>query len=118
MQAGPNDYLKDVALKLLQNKVATIPITHSSSPDGSCPQLLHMASLSGILKCESFIHWALCQTYILSFPTNIWNKFQVFAGILDILLDPCPYCSNQFVHFLWVPGFRKLVIQMENLWQC
>lgn len=55
MQAGPNDYLKDVALKLLQNKVATIPIIHCSSPDGSCPQLLHMASLSGILKCESFI---------------------------------------------------------------
>lgn len=52
MQAGPYDSLKEVALKILQNKVATVPIVHSSSPDGSFPQLLHLASLSGILKCK------------------------------------------------------------------
>ncbi|GAB2290559.1 AMP-activated serine/threonine-protein kinase regulatory subunit [Dionaea muscipula] len=46
------DSLKDVALKILQNKVSTVPVIHSSSPDGSYPQLLHLASLSGILKCE------------------------------------------------------------------
>lgn len=51
MQAGPHDSLKDVALKLLQNKVATVPIiTH----DGSVPQLLHLASLTGVLKCKFF----------------------------------------------------------------
>lgn len=53
MQAGPYDSLKDVALKILQNKVATVPIVHSSQ-DGSFPQLLHLASLSGILKCKLF----------------------------------------------------------------
>lgn len=52
LQAGPHECLKDVALKILQNKVATVPIIHSSSEDGSCPQLLHLASLSGILKCK------------------------------------------------------------------
>lgn len=52
MQAGPYDSLKDVALKILQNKVSTIPIIHSSSRDGSFPQLLHLTSLSGILKCK------------------------------------------------------------------
>lgn len=49
--AGPLDSLKDVALKILQNDVSTIPIIHSSSDDGFFPQLLHLASLSGILKC-------------------------------------------------------------------
>ncbi|XP_044482220.1 sucrose nonfermenting 4-like protein [Mangifera indica] len=51
VHAGPYDSMKDVALKILQNRVATVPIIHSVSPDGSFPQLLHLASLSGILKC-------------------------------------------------------------------
>ncbi|PQQ15876.1 sucrose nonfermenting 4-like protein isoform X2 [Prunus yedoensis var. nudiflora] len=51
IHAGPYDNLKDVVLKLLQNEVATVPIIHSSSEDGTFPQLLHLASLSGILKC-------------------------------------------------------------------
>lgn len=51
IHACPYDSLKAVALKILQNKVSMVPIIHSSSPDGSFPQLLHLASLSGILKC-------------------------------------------------------------------
>lgn len=54
LQAGPYDSLKDVALKILKGKVATVPITHSSAQDGSFPQLLHLATLSEILKCKSF----------------------------------------------------------------
>jgi hypothetical protein len=50
-QASPYDSLKDVAVKILQNEVSMVPIVHSSSDDGSFPQLLHLASLSGILKC-------------------------------------------------------------------
>ncbi|XP_027368683.1 sucrose nonfermenting 4-like protein [Abrus precatorius] len=50
-QAGPYDNLKDIALKILQNEISTVPVVHSSSEDGSFPQLLHLASLSGILKC-------------------------------------------------------------------
>jgi hypothetical protein len=53
MQAGPYDKLKDIALKILQNGISTVPIIYSE--DGSCPQLLHLASLSGILKCKVFI---------------------------------------------------------------
>ena len=53
LQAGPHECLKDVALKVLQNKVSTVPIIHSSADDGSFHQLLlHLASLSGILKCK------------------------------------------------------------------
>lgn len=52
MQAGPYDTLKEVALQILQHKVATVPIVYSSSHDGLFPQLLHLASLSGILKCK------------------------------------------------------------------
>ncbi|KAE8677707.1 Sucrose nonfermenting 4-like protein [Hibiscus syriacus] len=42
---------KDVALRILKSKVALVPIIHSSSPDGSLPQLLNLATLSEVLKC-------------------------------------------------------------------
>ncbi|KAL3648852.1 AMP-activated serine/threonine-protein kinase regulatory subunit [Castilleja foliolosa] len=51
VQAGPDDNLKDISLKILQNGVATVPILHYTSPDASNPHLLHVASLSGVLKC-------------------------------------------------------------------
>ncbi|XP_077227306.1 sucrose nonfermenting 4-like protein [Tasmannia lanceolata] len=58
IQASPHDSLKDVALRILQNGISTVPIIHSSMQDGSCPQLLHVACLSGILKyiCRHFRH--------------------------------------------------------------
>ena len=55
LQAGPDDNLKDVALKILQNGVATVPIIHSSTEEGSYPQLLHLASLSDILQSTVLI---------------------------------------------------------------
>ncbi|CAK9160822.1 unnamed protein product [Ilex paraguariensis] len=76
--AGPYDSLKDVALKLLQNKVATVPIIHSSSQDVSFPQLLHLASLAGILKCicRHFRHSSsslpILQHPICSIPLGTW----------------------------------------------
>ncbi|XP_057961541.1 sucrose nonfermenting 4-like protein isoform X2 [Malania oleifera] len=78
VHAGPYDSLKDVALKILQNKVATVPIIHSSSADGSFPQLLHLASLSGILKCicRNFKHSSsslpILQQPICSIPLGTW----------------------------------------------
>ncbi|XP_015570619.1 sucrose nonfermenting 4-like protein [Ricinus communis] len=78
IHAGPYDSLKDVALKILQNNVSTIPIIHSSSRDGSFPQLLHLASLSGILKCicRHFRHSAsslpVLQQPICSIPLGTW----------------------------------------------
>ncbi|KAF2307241.1 hypothetical protein GH714_025690 [Hevea brasiliensis] len=78
IHAGPYDSLKDVALKILQNKVSTIPIIHSSSRDGSFPQLLHLASLSGILKCicRHFRHSAsslpVLQQPICTIPLGTW----------------------------------------------
>ncbi|KDP23504.1 hypothetical protein JCGZ_23337 [Jatropha curcas] len=78
IHAGPYDYLKDVALKILQNKVSMVPIIHSSSHDGSFPQLLHLASLSGILKCicRHFRHSAsslpVLQQPICTIPLGTW----------------------------------------------
>lgn len=72
MQAGPYDSLKDVALKILQNKVSTIPIIHSSSRDGSFPQLLHLTSLSGILKCK----------VAFFFPPPFLKKHLTLLGLL------------------------------------
>ncbi|KVH93559.1 Cystathionine beta-synthase, core [Cynara cardunculus var. scolymus] len=73
--AGPHDSLKDVALKLLQNKVATVPVI---SWDGSIPQLLHLASLTGVLKCicRHFKHsptsLPILQQPICSIPLGTW----------------------------------------------
>ncbi|KAK9933731.1 hypothetical protein M0R45_020907 [Rubus argutus] len=78
IHAGPYDNLKDVALKFLQYEVATVPIIHSSSEDGSFPQLLHLASLSGILKCicRYFRHCAsslpILQAPICALPVGTW----------------------------------------------
>jgi len=52
VQSGPYDNLKDIAVKILQKEVSTVPIIHFSSECASFPQLLHLASLSGILKCK------------------------------------------------------------------
>ncbi|CAM8989809.1 hypothetical protein QQ045_007839 [Rhodiola kirilowii] len=51
IHAGPFDSLKDVAERILKYEVATVPILHSTNQDNTFPQLLHLASLSGILKC-------------------------------------------------------------------
>ncbi|KAJ0093658.1 hypothetical protein Patl1_25105 [Pistacia atlantica] len=78
IHAGPNDNLKDVALKILQNEVATVPIIHSASEDGSFPQLLHLASLCGILKCicRYFRHCSdslpILKVPICAIPVGTW----------------------------------------------
>ncbi|XP_057866435.1 sucrose nonfermenting 4-like protein isoform X1 [Cryptomeria japonica] len=75
---SPHDSLKDVAQKILQNEVATVPVIYSSSEDGSSQQLLHLASLSGILKCicRHFRHASsslpLMQQPISQVPTGTW----------------------------------------------
>ncbi|KAE8660140.1 sucrose nonfermenting 4-like protein-like isoform X1 [Hibiscus syriacus] len=76
--AGPCDNLKDVAFKILQSGVAIVPVIHLSSEDGSFPQLLHLASLSGILKClcRYFKHCSgslpILQLPIYAIPLGTW----------------------------------------------
>ncbi|KAJ6305886.1 hypothetical protein OIU78_021254 [Salix suchowensis] len=78
IHAGPYDSLKDVSLKILQNSVSTVPIIHSASQEGSFPQLLYLASLSGILKCicRYFRHCAgslpILEQPICSIPLGTW----------------------------------------------
>ncbi|MCL7044976.1 hypothetical protein MKW94_014673, partial [Papaver nudicaule] len=78
IQAGPYDSLKDLSVKILQNDVAIVPIIHSPSQDGSFPQLLHIASLSEILKCicRHFRHSSgslpILEQPICSFPLGTW----------------------------------------------
>ncbi|KAF4369690.1 hypothetical protein F8388_015777 [Cannabis sativa] len=77
-QAGPYDSLKEVASKILNYNVATVPIVQPSSQDGSFPQLLHLASLSGILKCicRHFRHSSsslpILQQPICAIPVGTW----------------------------------------------
>ncbi|TYG99449.1 hypothetical protein ES288_A10G196000v1 [Gossypium darwinii] len=76
--AGSCDNLKDVTLKILQSGVAIVPVIHSPSEDGSFPQLLHLASLSGILKClcRYFKHCSdslpVLQLPIYAMPLGTW----------------------------------------------
>ncbi|KAL2530747.1 Sucrose nonfermenting 4-like protein [Forsythia ovata] len=78
LHAGPNNNLKEVALKILQSGVSTVPIIHSPSEDASNPQLLHLASLSGILKCicRYFRHSSsslpVLQLPICAIPVGTW----------------------------------------------
>ncbi|KAL3843954.1 hypothetical protein ACJIZ3_001357 [Penstemon smallii] len=95
VHAGPSDSLKDVALKLLQSKVSTVPIIHSSSQDDSYPHLLHLASLSGILKCicRHFKHSSsslpILQQPICSIAMGTWvPKIGVSNGNPIVLLRP------------------------------
>ena len=51
--------------------MATVPVIHSSSEDGSFPQLLHLASLSEILKRKLLDLFAKHKW----FGTNVWTYF-------------------------------------------
>ncbi|KAI5650708.1 hypothetical protein M9H77_36713 [Catharanthus roseus] len=92
VHVGPDENLKDVALKLLQNAVTVIPVMHSTSLDGSYPQLLHLASLSDILKC-------------------ICRYFQYSIGSLPILQLPiCAIPLGTWVPKLGEPNQRPLAM--------
>ncbi|RWV82664.1 hypothetical protein BHE74_00057743 [Ensete ventricosum] len=76
--AEPYDSLKDVALKILQNKVATVPIIRSPSHGESFPHLLYLASLSEIMKCicrhfrHSSVSLPFLQQAICTIPLGTW----------------------------------------------
>ncbi|URD77332.1 CBS domain containing membrane protein [Musa troglodytarum] len=78
IDAGPYDSLKDVALNIVQNQVATVPIIDSPSQEESFPHLLHLASLSGILNCirRHFRHSSsslpILQQAICTTPLGTW----------------------------------------------
>eukprot|EP00897_Mesotaenium_endlicherianum_P000804 jgi/Mesen1/10724/ME000090S10182 len=69
ISVGPDDSMRRVAELVLQHSVATLPVLHQGPPEGSPPQLLHLASLSGILKC-------------------IARHFRHVAGSLPLLSQP------------------------------
>lgn len=71
VSAGPDDNLKTVAMKILQNGISTVPIIHSQSENGSYPQLLHLTSLAEVLKyiCRYFRH-SPASLPILQIPIN------------------------------------------------
>ncbi|XP_017223676.1 sucrose nonfermenting 4-like protein [Daucus carota subsp. sativus] len=92
VQAGPDENLKDVSIKILQNGVATVPIIHSSSEEGLYPQLLYLASLSEILKC-------------------ICRYFRNSSGLLPILQLPiCAIPLGTWVPRIGEPTRRPLAM--------
>lgn len=49
IHADPDETLRNVALRILHNKISTIPVIHSKN-EGSCSNLLYVSCLAGILK--------------------------------------------------------------------
>ncbi|CAL5330228.1 unnamed protein product [Camellia sinensis] len=120
IHAGPYDSLKDVALKILQKKVATVPIIHSSSQDGSFPQLLHLASLSEILKCicRHFRHSSsslpILQQPICLLPLGTWvPKIGESNGQSFAMLRPNAPLSSALSLFVQVSGLGFSVYERQ-----
>lgn len=76
-QVGPDDSLKKVGELLLRRGLAMLPVLHFGDPsDPSPPQLLHLATLAGILKCQCplSLHSHLRKRQCLSAaPSFIWR---------------------------------------------
>uniref|UniRef100_A0ACD5XF23 Uncharacterized protein n=1 Tax=Avena sativa TaxID=4498 RepID=A0ACD5XF23_AVESA len=96
VHATPYESLRDIAMKILQTGVSTVPIIYSSRSDGSFPQLLHLASLSGILKC-------------------ICRYFKNSTGSLPILNQPlCTIPLGTWVPRIGEPNGRPLAMLRHN----
>ncbi|KAJ0988719.1 hypothetical protein J5N97_007075 [Dioscorea zingiberensis] len=78
IHASDQDSLKDVALKIVQNEISSLPVFKSSLQDTSCMPLLTLACLPGVLK-YIFTHYRdaitslpLLQHPICSIPMGTW----------------------------------------------
>lgn len=80
ISVGPDDSLRVVAEKILQHEIATVPVICPSAGDGSSPQLLHLASLPGILK-------------------SICRYFRSASSLLPVLQQPI--CALRIG--IWIP---------------
>jgi hypothetical protein len=118
-----------VIVKILQNAISTVPIIYSSSSDGSFPQLLHLASLSGILKCKFVLYlyegWHLCVDAIEQLIARYPDKMFTFSGIcryfknstgsLPILNQPvCTIPLGSWVPKIGDPNGRPLAMLRPN----
>jgi hypothetical protein len=56
MQVGPDDTLAHVASELMRLDVAQLPVLHYPA-HALVPELLHLACLSGILRCRFLSYW-------------------------------------------------------------
>ncbi|KAF7044787.1 hypothetical protein CFC21_053971 [Triticum aestivum] len=96
VHATPYESLRGIAMKILETGISTVPIIYSSSSDGSFPQLLHLASLSGILKC-------------------ICRYFKNSTGSLPILNQPvCSIPLGTWVPKIGEPNGHPLAMLRPN----
>ncbi|XP_074301038.1 sucrose nonfermenting 4-like protein [Silene latifolia] len=98
VNAAPYDSLKDVAFKILQNKVSTVPIIHTSPQDSSSQQLLHLASLSEILNCICrhfkhssislpILHQPICSIHLGTRVPKMLKPNASLAAALSLLVE-------------------------------
>lgn len=76
---GPDDLLKDVVKKLLHHHITTVPVLYCTGEERELPQILHLATLSGILNCLCrYFHHSLGMLPLLkqpvgSLPLGTWQ---------------------------------------------
>lgn len=122
--ATPYESLRDIAVKLLLNDISTVPVIYSSSSDGSFPQLLHLASLSGILKCKfspcknmlAFYAMSnLFQFILIQFICKLFRYFKNSTGNLPILNQSvCSIPLGSWVPKIGDPNSRPLAMLRPN----
>ncbi|KAI7727462.1 hypothetical protein M8C21_010805 [Ambrosia artemisiifolia] len=79
IQIHPDDSLNHLAVRILENHISSIPVLYV--PEGStCPQLLHVAYLSGLLEHvhrhfeHRIAYLPLLQRSIASLPIGTWIR--------------------------------------------
>lgn len=76
MQVGPDDTLAHVASELMRLDVAQLPVLHYPA-HALVPELLHLACLSGILRCRSFTTVVdMCSCTVLLITSKVSGMFE------------------------------------------
>ncbi|KAL8117487.1 sucrose nonfermenting 4-like protein isoform X2 [Apium graveolens] len=93
IQAGPDESLQDLARRIVQHRISAVPILDATE-DGSCPKLLHVACLAGILKhvCthlgNRLEYLPLLQQPVGSLRLGTWRTDGGSSGSLLLTLRP------------------------------
>ncbi|XP_023748461.1 sucrose nonfermenting 4-like protein isoform X1 [Lactuca sativa] len=103
IKVDPDDSLSDVAIRILQNHISAIPVVYVQQ-GSTCPQLLHVACLSGLLEhiCRHFErrinYLPLLQHSIGGLPLGTWIR--EIGGVRELRTFPPNYLLSDAYRLL------------------
>lgn len=80
-QVGPDDTLRHVVDELMRHNVTQLPVLHYPA-HALVPELLHLACLSGILRCTVTSCYLLFSPFLSFCVLSISFLFQAVFGLL------------------------------------